>query len=83
MVPESDIHNARHFGGGSYRRPGRMYSSSICSACVLDLAPHAFNNPWTDQIGGLHWGESGIQYAARQLGWQGPLAPKAWQRVQS
>ena len=80
MVPEDDIHYARHFGGGSYKRPGRMYDSSICTEHVLDLAPRAFNNPSGNYVGGLHWSEHGIQQAARRLGWQGPVAPRRWQR---
>ncbi|BDZ52321.1 hypothetical protein GCM10025867_45620 (plasmid) [Frondihabitans sucicola] len=32
-----DVLLASHFGGGSFRRPGRFYRSSICEDCAIEL----------------------------------------------
>lgn len=32
-----DVHTASRSGGGTYRRGGRSYRSSICAACALQL----------------------------------------------
>jgi hypothetical protein len=32
-----EVRTASHFGGGSYKRPGRWYRSSICEECALRL----------------------------------------------
>jgi hypothetical protein len=34
---QREVRAGSHFGGGSYKRPGRMYSSNICRECAVML----------------------------------------------
>jgi hypothetical protein len=35
--PRSEFILAQHFGGGNYRRAGRMYDTLICADCALKI----------------------------------------------
>lgn len=37
----ADVYPTQRTGGGTYRRGGRWYRSSICGDCVLRLLPNA------------------------------------------
>lgn len=58
----------QRYGGGTYRRPGRWYRTSICRECVEQQAPYAA------QV--THAGGTTSRYGAREIL---ELAAAEWQ----
>ena len=55
------VARCQRFGGGSYRRGGRWFYSSICARCVHELAARHAQDPRTHgNLGGRHWSRAGI-----------------------
>lgn len=66
-------HTASRFGGGNYRRAGRYYPSTICTECVLDLAPRLRVGASTVD----RWGGFTLQRIARVL-YTPEFGPLTW-----
>lgn len=63
-----DVYPVQRHGGGTYRRPGRFYSSSICAECVVELGPYLpAIGSGHHNVGSLHWDASEIRRILESL----------------
>jgi hypothetical protein len=59
-----DVFSAQRHGGGNYRRPGRLYSSSICMECAKGLIEYV--SPDHSYVGGNRWSARSIERIVKE-----------------
>jgi hypothetical protein len=61
------LHSVSKFGGGSYRRPGRNYSASICRWCVAELMSYLEDSPRSSSQLVMMYNVGRVQYNAERI----------------
>lgn len=69
-----EVHGVSRHGGGTYRRGGRNYWSSLCADCVLGIAARITYDEHGRLNGGSPWDKVGIVRLAARLEYD----PEGW-----
>lgn len=63
-----EVARTKSWGGGSYKRPGRWYTSALCADCCIELL-NLLDRPEMARATKLErWSTSSVESAAKALG---------------